>query len=89
MSQKNRLDLAWFCHRRFAPGRMPALYLESMKAGEELTWTHLNTPAHFQDLLLAELEPSGSMWHMGSCRRVTSGAMEAELNDQQFLLRMD
>jgi hypothetical protein len=44
------------------PARVPGIYLETMKTGEESTWIRLNTPSHFPNLFLTELMPSTSMW---------------------------
>ncbi len=68
-----RTEPAWFVFGRDGspPGHMPGIYSETMKTGEELTWIHLNTPSHFPNLFLTELEPSASMWLTGSCGRAT------------------
>jgi hypothetical protein len=65
-----RTEPAWFVFVRDGslPGQMPGIYLEAMKTAEELTWIRLNTPFHFPNLFLTELEPSascGSLDHVG------------------------
>ena len=54
-----RTEPVWFVFVIDAspPGHMPGIYLETTKTGEELTWIHLNTPSHFPNLFLTELEP--------------------------------